>query len=356
MPRCTTEKLPGLHHFPQLPIFSLHNNPSTIGYNSLSPSPNGAFKPVNSNKSLTVECSVSGIQTPQNSTTQLKSDTDITFAEPIATKRRLNACDEGDDRMRTVEERKARRAEKNRKFAKESRDRKRKHVQDLENEVKCLREQLENYKQRLKKYELIERHSNVLGKEAYNTLISVYQEMSQLDLPLTNHSAFIEALKKKVTEAIEEKKCALVQLAKAMVDIALPLPLRIAVWFNEKQVDIFDCEKTFEKFGVEVPANHIKALVKCMKELYPDKIKRLKMQNTLADIGKRIKSFMKQWNVMEYQNNVQRELMKYGEYVNTELLPDTNARVLEALISLSPYFNSIAEACQIGGINFIMSI
>jgi len=349
LPRCITGKLPGLHRFSHLPVFPPQTNPTTMNYNSIHPSPNGAFKPINSSKSSTAECPVPSTRPAQSLPMQAKCDTDITSTEPATAKRKLNACDEEEDKVRIVEERKARRAEKNRKFAKESRDRKRKHVQDLENEVKYLREQLENYKQRLKKYELIEKHSNGLGKEVYNTLINIYQEMNRLNLPLTNHSAFVEGLKKKVTETFEEQKCALMQLTRAMVDIALPLPLRMAIWLNENQVDLLDYEKRLENLGAEPPANHIKILVNCIKELCPEKAKYYEMQSDLADIGKRIKSFMKQ--VIKLQNEIQKELVSYEKYIDTKLVPDGHAQILKVLVSLSPYFNSIIEVCQISGIN-----
>ena len=92
-----------------------------------------------------------------------------------------------------AEDKKAMRAEKNRQFAKESRERRRKYVQNLEQEVNQLKEEIESYKIRLKKYELIEKFKTPIGFELYDTIVSIYKEMHDNNEPVTNQNLFVEA-------------------------------------------------------------------------------------------------------------------------------------------------------------------
>ncbi len=115
------------------------------------------------------------------------------------------------------EEKKAIRAEKNRRFAKESRDRKRRYVQELEAEVKDLRKQVEFYKSRLSKYELIEKQRNMFGYELYATISGVYKEMYEKHQSVTDTALFVKALEKKFDQCVEERRKALEQLARTMV-------------------------------------------------------------------------------------------------------------------------------------------
>lgn len=354
LPRCIIGKLPSLSNIP-LPELFASSSPA-FSFSCIYPSPNGAFKPISSAR-VSAEC-VADVSMPlQSALAQTKPDSPVASLLPSNAKRKLSSSNEEEEGKnkgeKTIEDRKAKRAEKNRKFAKESRDRKRKYIQDLEAEVKHLREQLETHKQMLRKYELLEKHGNSLGKEVYNTLVSVYREMNEQRQPLSNHSMFIETFKRKLDEAFEEQMCVLTQLSKAMMNIMLPLPLRISVWLSEKQIDLYDCEKALDKLGSEIPAEHTKMLVGYMRELYPDKKKYSEMLINLADAGSKIKSLMKL--IIEHQKKIQNELINYGNYIDTSLLPDFNPRMMELLVGLSPYFSCIPELadysiCQASGL------
>ena len=95
---------------------------------------------------------------------------------------------------------KAIRAEKNRKFAKESRERKRKYIQSLEMEVNELKIQLEFYRQKLQKYELIENGNISFGDEIKTTLVDACTQMNVVNQPITNNSLFSEILKERLQE------------------------------------------------------------------------------------------------------------------------------------------------------------
>ncbi len=74
-------------------------------------------------------------------------------------------------------DRKARRAENNRRAAHESRQRKAQHVKELEAEVQSLRQLVDFYRIRLSRYELIEKHRNSFGYELYSQLGVLTNEM-----------------------------------------------------------------------------------------------------------------------------------------------------------------------------------
>eukprot|EP00826_Nyctotherus_ovalis_P054778 TRINITY_DN7202_c0_g1_i3.p1 TRINITY_DN7202_c0_g1~~TRINITY_DN7202_c0_g1_i3.p1 ORF type:complete len:364 (-),score=80.19 TRINITY_DN7202_c0_g1_i3:143-1234(-) len=338
-PQSTNSKLPVFPNLPQ--INKLLPDTSTMKTCSqFCPSLHGAFRPVNPTKTDTVATA----SFPQLTVVQPKTDTNIASLKPLNDKGNFPPCNEEKEKGRqgrNSEDKRAKRAEKNRKFAKESRDRKRKYIQDLEAEVKHLREQLETHRQILKKYELLEKYSNIFGKEVYSTLVSVYREMHDAKQPASDHSVFVETLKKKVNEALEEQNHVLAQITKVMMRIMLPLPLRIAAWLSEKDIDLHDCESALIKLGPEVSIDHAKMIVNYMKELYPDKDKYCEMQANLANTGKNIKSLMKQ--MIECTSKVQMELVNYGKYLDTVIVPYSQPRLLGALSNLSPCFNRIPE-------------
>lgn len=338
-PQCASNKLPALPNIPQINKLLPDNNTMRT-CSQLWPSLHGAFKPVNPSKTDTVATA----SFPQLTVAQPKTDADTAFSKPPSGKRNFLPCNEEKEKSklgRSSEDKRAKRAEKNRKFAKESRDRKRKYIQDLEAEVKHLREQLESRSQILKKYELLEKYSNIFGKEVYSTLVSVYREMHNAQQPANDHSVFVETLKRKVNEALEEQNHVLAQITRVMMRIMLPLPLRVAAWLSEKDVDLHDCEKALDKLGPEIPIEHAKMIVSYMKELYPDKNKYCEMQVNLANTGKKIKSLIKQ--MIECTSKVQTELGNYGKYLDTVIVPYSQPRLLGVLSNLSPCFNHIPE-------------
>lgn len=326
LPRCNFDKLPSLQNLPPLS----NSGTTMMQFNTICPSSNGAFKPINSAK-----------LTPQTGSPQLVPEEPEAPRVPLelsSGKRKRRTSDEDDD---ATEEKKAKRAEKNRKFAKESRDRKRKYVQDLETEVKYLREQLEAYKRRLSKYELIEKHVGAPGFEVYNVLRDSYKEMWDSKQPLNDSSTFIETLKRKIKGAFEELKHVLVQLTKTMMAITMPLPLRISVWLSENQVDIYDSEGVHAKFGKRAPAGHLDAIINYLRTLYPNRTQYHEIQADLAETGRKIKSLMKQ--IIEFQKKVQSELINYGKHMGTYMLCYQNPVLLEALAAINTYFSRNAD-------------
>ena len=245
------------------------------------------------------------------------------------------------ERIEPLDCKKASRAEKNRKFAKESRDRKRKYIHDLEVQVKELEMQIEIYREKLQKYELIEKCSNALGTGIYTTLINVCSEMYKTNQPLSNNFVFIETFKKKFEESLEGQRLALRQLTKIMVNISMPLPVRLSMWAIEKDIDITDYEKAISLLGGKVPDEDIKTLAKYINDIYPEKQKYKEMQIHMSDSGNRIKSLMKQ--IIELEKKIQIERCELGKYVTTDVVPNYNIQSIEVLAKITQHLFSIPD-------------
>ena len=88
-----------------------------------------------------------------------------------------NKTESKKDKMKAI------RAEKNRMYAKQSRDRKRKYIEELEAKLRQTQEELAKCKARLEQYELIEKYKNSLGYEFCDALATVYKEMQENNQP-----------------------------------------------------------------------------------------------------------------------------------------------------------------------------
>ena len=239
------------------------------------------------------------------------------------------------------EDKKIHRAEKNRKFAKESRDRKRKYIQDLETQVKELKLQIEIFQVKLQKYELIEKHADSLNRELHSTLVSVCREMYNNDQPLDNTFVFTETFKRNYSKTLEEQRLVLKQLIKAMLNIAMPLPSRISLWLSNNNIDFYDYENTQKVLGSIIPIEYITLLSNYTKEAYPNKDIYLNMQRKFIDTGDKIRNLMCQ--IVEFQKGIQNELENFGKFVGMEGVVASDPRLIEILAKVCPYLANIPE-------------
>lgn len=110
---------------------------------------------------------------------------------------------------------------------------------------------------------------------------------------------------------------------------------------SEKKIDIYDCEKSLEKFGPGLPIDQIKVLARYLKEIYPSKEKYRETNTKIIEAGKKIKILMKQ--IIEGQKKVQTELLNYGRCIGDYIYLSSNLKVIEALTRLSSYFCCFPE-------------
>eukprot|EP00826_Nyctotherus_ovalis_P054075 TRINITY_DN7062_c0_g1_i17.p1 TRINITY_DN7062_c0_g1~~TRINITY_DN7062_c0_g1_i17.p1 ORF type:complete len:370 (+),score=112.25 TRINITY_DN7062_c0_g1_i17:98-1207(+) len=231
------------------------------------------------------------------------------------------------------EEKKTLRAEKNRKFAKESRDRKRQYVQNLEVEVKELRREVQLYRARLQKYALIEKHKNTGHYDIYSLIAAIYKEMNERNQPITNNSLFIEALRRTKMNHLLERQMAVEQLTREMTNIVFPDCLKFAVWSFENNIDLYDAAKFSKILGTS--EEQAKAVIEYMKKLYPDKKVFRKIQILTTNTGKKVKEMMRQ--VILSQKRIFVELQRLESYVSDNLSPNYTMKTLEDLANLVPY-------------------
>eukprot|EP01022_Parablepharisma_sp_SALTPOND_P012448 TRINITY_DN15_c0_g1_i1.p2 TRINITY_DN15_c0_g1~~TRINITY_DN15_c0_g1_i1.p2 ORF type:complete len:450 (+),score=61.99 TRINITY_DN15_c0_g1_i1:2762-4111(+) len=243
--------------------------------------------------------------------------------------------------LETEEESKKKRAEKNRKFAKESRDRKRKYVQELEQEVTRLKQQVEYYKTRLSKYDLIEKQRNTFAYEFYATISNVYKEMYEKKQSVTDTALFVKTLEAKFDQCLEERRKALEQLARAMVEVIMPLSTKITMWIAEKNMDVYDPEKVAQAMSPDISLEQAKVLVKYTKMTFPDRKKHNEMQVFMAASGKRIKLLVKQ--LIECQKKAQVELQKVGQYLKKNVLPNYNVYMIDAFMKAVTHITAKPE-------------
>eukprot|EP00826_Nyctotherus_ovalis_P040746 TRINITY_DN403_c0_g1_i14.p1 TRINITY_DN403_c0_g1~~TRINITY_DN403_c0_g1_i14.p1 ORF type:complete len:396 (-),score=113.21 TRINITY_DN403_c0_g1_i14:145-1332(-) len=234
----------------------------------------------------------------------------------------MDSKDSIEEKDMSTEEKKAIRAEKNRRFAKESRDRKRKYVQDLEVQVKSLRKEVMSYKAKLKKYEILEKHNNSIGFELYDLIDEVHKEMQEKGQPLTNTKAYSETWKEACYQGLEEKRNALEMLTKEVVELLMPFPARVTMWISENNIDFYDPEKVVQILGSGITLAQAKEIVEYVQKLYPDKKKQNEVRLMTAASGKRIRGYLKELIMCE--KKIEMELQRVRKFVekNTNVCND----------------------------------
>eukprot|EP01022_Parablepharisma_sp_SALTPOND_P017959 TRINITY_DN2923_c1_g1_i1.p1 TRINITY_DN2923_c1_g1~~TRINITY_DN2923_c1_g1_i1.p1 ORF type:complete len:424 (+),score=43.84 TRINITY_DN2923_c1_g1_i1:121-1392(+) len=227
------------------------------------------------------------------------------------------------------EEKHAKRAEDNRRAAKESRERKKMYVESLEYEVKQLRAQVEYYKARLANYELIEKQRNLFGYEVYATLANTSKEIHEENKELTDPKAFTDTLAKTFDKFIEERRKALEQLARTMVEIVTPLPWRFFFWASENNLDLLDHCKLVQATNSLIPTESAKLLVETFKNSFGDKKKYNETKVFFTSSGVRIRSLVRQ--LVECQRNIQLELKRVGKHIYDNYMPNATLRLGQSL-------------------------
>ncbi len=224
-----------------------------------------------------------------------------------------------------VAQRKVKRAESNRKFARESRRRRTEYVKSLEAEVLELRQQVEFYRSRLGKYELIERQRNVFGYELYEEVAEVTEEMRAMHQDPNDRFLLYHAMAKKFDQFVEDRRKTIEQLARAMVEVVAPLPQRFFFWAAENNIDMFDTEKMLKASNYAVPADTMKSIVELITNSYTDTWRgRNEIRLFFATAGVRIRSLVKQ--LIDCQKQIQEETKRVAWFGFTHVLHNIDIR------------------------------
>lgn len=215
------------------------------------------------------------------------------------------------------EVRRARRAKSNRRSARESRKRHIEYVKELEEEVKELRQQLEFYKVRLGKYEMIEKHRNSFGREVYEHIASVKREMGEKKI--SDPKLMRKVIAEQFDAYMEERRAAIEQLARAMVEIAAPLPQRFFSWAAENNLDLMDPEKMQQATGNLVSEGQMKSIVEILRGFTPDPRSYNEAKVFYASSSVRLRRLVK--GLLGYQRQMQDEMKRVGLFVFRNFLP-----------------------------------
>lgn len=246
----------------------------------------------------------------------------------------------------TAELRKQIRAEKNKKYAKESRDRKRKYVEELELQVETLKGEVEMYKAKLKEYELLEKYKKSVGFEFYETMAKVYQDLNTNGESIANNSAFTKSLKKAICEVLDEQQTVLDLLTKNIVETMLPLPTRISMWMAEHNVDITDSDKVAQAFMNVLKSEQIKTLVDYMK--IADPAGNLRKENNLfvSYTSKKVKGALK--DLIASHKKLKLQLNKIKKHVCKSDIPLYTPYIAEMVARIGTEIAAVPEIKNCG--------
>ncbi len=227
------------------------------------------------------------------------------------------------------EERKARRAANNRKAARESRIRKAEYVKELQDEIRGLRQQVEFYRQKLGKYELIEKHRNSFGYELYAQVANVANEMKAMKKDPSDAAAARKVIEAKLDQFVEERRTAMEQLARAMVEIIAPLPQRVFFWVTEHNLELQDLERLSKATGNMIPPEQLRLIVDTLKSLAPDVRTIREAKVFFATSSMRIRRMVK--GLLEHQKCIQEEMKRIAWFVFSNFLPRVDMSKLQLM-------------------------
>ncbi len=219
---------------------------------------------------------------------------------PRPRRRFLNPCERLQQR--------AIRAEKNRYYARENRQRKRMHVELLENEVLALRTELAQCKERLGRYELIERQRAMACTDSNFVIRDAFQEMARSG---ADPELFPMVMTQKLDQLTEERKKAMAQLSRLILEIAVPLPLRLAFWEAENNIDMYDPQNFCRRMGYKLDGEAMRILAEHMKRYHASAEAAHKMREKMAAVSQNVRRDVKR--MLEAQRDMERELMKISQ-------------------------------------------
>eukprot|EP00826_Nyctotherus_ovalis_P051140 TRINITY_DN6377_c0_g4_i1.p1 TRINITY_DN6377_c0_g4~~TRINITY_DN6377_c0_g4_i1.p1 ORF type:complete len:386 (+),score=93.17 TRINITY_DN6377_c0_g4_i1:62-1159(+) len=185
-------------------------------------------------------------------------------------------------------------AEKNKIYAKESRERKKIYIESLEQQVKHLKQKVEIYKARLKDYETIEKFKNTLGYEFYEALNKAYTYMREANQPLTNEPLFKVNFCKALNQVLEEQTNALKTIGKMVVDVALPTHIRVLLWMTEKNIDRMEASEMVKTLHPILTLEQAQAVVKFRNTIDPEGVNYKELDNMIKESSKEIKKPLRQ--------------------------------------------------------------
>lgn len=239
------------------------------------------------------------------------------------------------------EDKKQTRAERNRKYAKESRERKKKYIEELEAEIRRLKYELEMYKIRYKSYEAIETCRSSYNNEMNIALTKTYKEMREKQLPISDKKAFMKSLNNSFKKIMDDQMAALMNLGKLVVDIVMPLPQRIHVWISENHIDTNNPEDVVKALSPIINIEQARLIMDYAKQVDPDGAKQRETNKRTKQAFTNTKIALR--SIVESVKSIQYEFKNLGDYLSNNILPSFTPYVLEIMANLTSQIMAKSE-------------
>jgi len=235
----------------------------------------------------------------------------------------------------TEEQRKAKKAENNRRTAKANRERKQIYIERLERQVGLLSNELQMYRARLSKYEIVDQHRSLFGYELYRAFARVTQGLSVDGKFLSDPGTYAARVKVEMHSFIQERCKALEELARSMVEISIPMPWRFIFWSLDNNVDVINLQKEIPALRMPIGEGSVKTLAEIFKENFRDKFESCNVKAYFIASVKKIKSLVKM--IVKLQREVQIEMIKIAKHIMNAFSPfitPHSGRLLSQFIAL----------------------
>ncbi len=207
------------------------------------------------------------------------------------------------------------RATKNRRCARESREKKQRYVIGLEEEVGSLRAELAEYKKKFAKYETIDRQLDSEDAEDQRVVESAINEMKQTN---ATSRQFPDIFMRKMEEKLEERRKALEQLARMTVEIAVPLTLRGFLRCADHCPTM--CPPKLEEMFGRVPDPEDAKNIQAVLQIRPPTLKEIACVRELATKAKqRLKENVKR--MLKCQRKIQFETWRVWKAITDDYMP-----------------------------------
>lgn len=214
------------------------------------------------------------------------------------------------------QQRKALRASKNRQFARESRERKLKYFAGLAKEVAVLRKELSKAKARMAEYELIERQRALSGEKGVSGIATAFVAMGRRNADI---STLTRNIAEEAGRILDERRKALGQLTRMMLQIAVPLPVRLFMWEGENGMDIFNPASVARVMGYPANAREVKIIMASLQETYQTQENYQEANAVMRGLAQSVKKNVR--ILIDSQRGIQMEAMKLWMYIKEKLMP-----------------------------------
>ncbi len=208
----------------------------------------------------------------------------------------------------------AARAAKNRRCARESRAKKQRYINQLEEEVERLKTELAECKRKFARYELIDRQLDLADAEDQHVFAAAMEEMQ---LTKATSRQFPDIFIRKMNEKLEERRKAMEQLARLTVEIAVPLTLRSALRCAWDYTNVNEPEKIF---GCAPNSEDAENLRSAFEYKFPGPAPDLgPLRETTAKILRRLRDSVKQ--MLRSQRSIQFETWRIWVRLTEDFMP-----------------------------------